>query len=385
MRVPEVVKQGKDNGEGMIVRSETTRGTAIFGLAIPNVYSHADWDLGPTWCYVIVNKHITLIDTGRRGNYDLFSSLLDSIDLHLRDLDRIVITHSHEDHDGNLAEIMHSTGATLCAHPIYPSMISYYPDIHDGALYPDRPGSCRLCEMPDKFARQCLTYQEQRSLLVVDCLIEDNASFEEDNLYFIHTPGHTPDSLCIVLEDEALFTGDSLLPDITPHPSLAHAFEANVRILPKDYRRQNSVYGLMKYIESLNRIAFLPHQPFDATFTAHRLFYDGRFNLIHTPPDRAKEIIQFHRDRCRSIVEIAQDKDCTLKEIAKRHFPPSLLKGGGESMAVRELRAHTEILEDCGDIQWAGPNKDQVHVTGTTHFMDQLEAYLQSDMTRAHP
>jgi len=384
MKTPDVIIKGEENGQGMIVRYKTTKGTTVFGLAMPNVYSQTDWDLGPTWCYLILGKHITLIDTGRRGNYEVFKTLLQSIDLSLTDLDRIVITHCHEDHDGNLAEIMTSARAELCAHPIYRPMISYHPDIYDGALYPDRPGSCRLCEMPDKFAEQCLTYQEQRSLLEIDFLIEDNSSLEDDTLFFIHTPGHTPDSICVILENEVLFPGDSLLPDITPHPSLANAFEVNFQILPEEYRRRNSIYGLMNYIESLNRIAFLPYQPLEATFPGHRLYYDGRFNLIHNPSDRAKEIIQFHMDRCRSILEIAQDRDSTLKEIARQYFPPSLLKGGGESMAIRELTAHTEILEDCEDICWSGADRDLVQATGTTHFMDKLEAYLHSDMSRVN-
>ena len=73
----------------------------------------------------------TLIDTGRFGNHDLFKSLIAKINLDLSNIDRIIITHSHEDHDGNLAEIKASSGAELWAHQIYQAMISYHPDIDE--------------------------------------------------------------------------------------------------------------------------------------------------------------------------------------------------------------------------------------------------------------
>lgn len=45
MKTPEVIVRGKDNGEGMVIHYKTNRGTDVFGLAIPNIYTHTDWDL----------------------------------------------------------------------------------------------------------------------------------------------------------------------------------------------------------------------------------------------------------------------------------------------------------------------------------------------------
>ena len=131
-------------------------------------------------------------------------------------------------------------------------MISYHPHVNDGAKHPELPGSCRLCHMPEEFRKSCLTYHKKRSELSVDFVIDDDQTLPNDNLSFVFTPGHTPDSICIILEDEVIFTGDTMLPDITPHPSLASSFEANCRILPEGYRPKNTVYGLLNYIKSLN-------------------------------------------------------------------------------------------------------------------------------------
>jgi glyoxylase-like metal-dependent hydrolase (beta-lactamase superfamily II) len=377
MKTPDIIIRGKDNGEEMVIRYQTSKGTNIFGLAIPNILANTDWDLGPTWCYLILGKKTTLIDAGRNGTFEIFRTLLKSVGKEPSDVDRIIITHSHEDHDGNLAEIISAGEARLWAHSIYRQMISYHPHIKDGARHPELPGSCRLCDMPEKFYKNCLPYHKKRSSLSIDFDIKDGQSLPDDDLGFIFTPGHSPDSICIVLEDEVIFTGDTILPDITPHPSLAYAFEANQRILPEGYRDENVVYGLMTYIKSLNKIACLTSQPFQATFPAHRLFYNSQFNLISSSSGRANEIIQSHIDRCSDILKIIDNKPATIEDIAIRHFPPSLLAGMGKLLAINEVKAHIEIMEELGDICWVGEEKNVVQRTGSNNFLITMGGYLR--------
>ena len=111
MKHPDIIVKGEMNGEGMVIHHKTKKGTDIFGLGIPNIYGNADWDLGPTWCYIIDGQNTVLIDTGRFGNLEVFKTLLPSIDMELPDIEKVIITHSHEDHDGNLAEILTSSKA----------------------------------------------------------------------------------------------------------------------------------------------------------------------------------------------------------------------------------------------------------------------------------
>ena len=167
-----------------------------------------------------------------------------------------------------------------------------------------------------------------------------------------------------------------MLPDITPHPSLACDFEVNRRILPERYRQQNVVYGLMNYIKSLDKITHLASQPLQATFPAHRLFYDGGFNIVRSSFDRAREIIQFHIDRCRDILDIIDNKPIGIDDIAIQHFPPSLLVGMGKSMALNEVMAHIEIMEECGDVCLTGEKKDVAQATGSDNFLAVMSGYL---------
>jgi len=182
--------------------------------------------------------------------------------------------------------------------------------------------------------------------------------------------------VCTVLENEVVFTGDTILPDITPHPSLAYAFKANRRILPESYRQENTVYGLMNYIRSLNKLIRLDSPFISAVFPAHRLFFDGQFNLISSLSARAREIIQFHIDRCREIIKIAENKPVPLDDIVTRHFPPSLLTGSGRFLATDEIRAHIEVLEGLGDVRWVGEDEGKVQQTGSRQYLGSIGAYL---------
>jgi glyoxylase-like metal-dependent hydrolase (beta-lactamase superfamily II) len=377
MKTPDIIISGKDNGEGMVIHYETARGTDIFGLAVPNIYADADWDLGPTWCYLIAGQNTTLIDTGRLGNFEVFTSLLKSTGKELDDIDRVVVTHGHEDHDGNVAEILSASRAKLVAHELYQSMISYHPDINDGATHPEFPGSCRLCMMPEKFYKTCLGYHRKRSLLRVDIAIGDGQALRDNNLRFLFTPGHTPDSISVILEDEVIFTGDTVLPEITAQPSIANIFEVNQKILPERYRKTNSIYGLLNFIKSLSKITNLRSSAFEATLPAHRLFYNDRFNLLDAR-QRAEHIIRFHIGRCRDILKIIDGRPAGIEEIIIKHFTPSRLSGMGKSLAKNEIRAHLELMEDCGDIIWRHRGEDIVEPTGSTNCLDTIASYLHS-------
>ena len=132
----------------------------------------------------------------------------------------------------------------------------------------------------------------------------------------------------------------------------------------------------MNYIKSLNKIADLSSRGFQATFTAHRLFYNGKFNLIHSTSDRANEIIQFHIDRCHDVFKIISSEPKDLDQIAEEHFTPSQLAGHGRLMARNELLAHIEVMEEYGDVRWVGDKESLLQRTGLYKCLETIGAYL---------
>ena len=88
-------------------------------------------------------------------------------------LSHILTTHGHPDHVQAVAAVRRATGALFTCHDGDASMMPLSPDL--------------LAKDGDRFR------------------------FGASELIVIHTPGHTPGSLCFLLEDH-LFTGDTLFP-----------------------------------------------------------------------------------------------------------------------------------------------------------------------------
>lgn len=115
---------------------------------------------------------------------------------------RILITHNHADHWGALKELKQRTGALVSAHP------------SDAGALP----------------------------VAVDAPVEhgDVVEFGQVQAQVIHTPGHTPGSLCLLV-GRFLFTGDTLFPDGPGHTrtpadleQIIHSITQRLFVLPDD-------------------------------------------------------------------------------------------------------------------------------------------------------
>lgn len=150
----------------------------------------------------------------------------------------------------------------------------------------------------------------------------------------VHTPGHTPGHICLHLEDaDRLFTGDHVLPDITPH----------VGIYPYD---RTDVNPLGDFLESLGRVGELGM--LDA-LPAHEWIF----------PDvaaRTAEIRHHHEEKLERLhAQLSERADPpTIWETAAMmtwnrpwaDLPPAL-----RGMAAGEAAAHLRALEARGAVR----------------------------------
>ncbi|MGQ9678422.1 MAG: MBL fold metallo-hydrolase [bacterium] len=144
--------------------------------------------VGPleTNCYILKSgEEIALVDPG--GDSVVILKRL----LELGGKVNVVInTHGHIDHIAGNKEVVEATGAKLLIHRLDSSMLST-PENNLSVLMRAMtkvPGADRLLDDGDE--------------IVVG----------EERLIVVHTPGHTPGSICLLANDYA-FTGDTLFVD----------------------------------------------------------------------------------------------------------------------------------------------------------------------------
>lgn len=230
--------------------------------------------------------------------------------------------------------------------------------------------------MPESYSTQnCLDYQRERSKLKVETIGDGDHKIGE-TVHIYHVQGHSPDSVAILLEDEAIIVGDTVLPQITPIPSLEEFFQDVSKILQPHYITAESIYGLKAYIKSLKKLEKIGKEfPDLLVLPAHRLFYDNHWNEIHLQA-RVNELIEHHILRCADILQILKQGPKTAREIAVEHFEEHLLRGFGMLMAENEINSHCELLRASGDLILRKEKKFMA--TGTTNFTSTIQS-LKAD------
>lgn len=374
-----VVRNGDAKGNRMVAKLTTQEGVDIHAIAVPQ-----DWAsrTGPTWTYLLESDGLTLIDAGAAGS---FPELVDGIrqaGFQPKDIERVVITHGHWDHDGAAAQLAQGAGVEVWAHDIYAHLLPYEEsDIQRHPLSPiqqemhkvadanigERRGNSRVDTADYQSRRR--GYMEARRGLQVAHGVRSHERFGK--LTFLHAPGHSPDGVCVTF-DGLVFTGDHVLPEITPHPTTKLEYAADVRSkLPAEYREADRYYGLATYLRSLRAVDDMgPHV---TVLPAHRLFNGSRFNFQSA--SRAGELIQHHARRLRGILHRIGSQPATLETVTRGIFQRSKLIGGNLYMALTEVVAHIELLQDAGDLEVTRDSK--LRWTGG-------ESYLQliHDLTR---
>jgi len=85
--------------------------------------------------------------------------MLDAAGISIQDFEFVLISHSHEDHDGGLAELVEMTDLKVKAHAIYDLLIRRYPEDAPTGYKANFPAKCWHCPMPESFwSKNCLGY-----------------------------------------------------------------------------------------------------------------------------------------------------------------------------------------------------------------------------------
>jgi glyoxylase-like metal-dependent hydrolase (beta-lactamase superfamily II) len=150
--------------------------------------------------YLLVSDDVmALVDTGQGSNASQVASQIELAGLDPSDLGLIVITHAHPDHIGGLAALADRLGADILSHRLEA------PVIEGRTQLPARTGLQKAMNWIGRRGPQATQNP------VVACLLEDGDCIDGLDLRVIHTPGHTPGSICLFQESTGvLLCGDLL-------------------------------------------------------------------------------------------------------------------------------------------------------------------------------
>jgi glyoxylase-like metal-dependent hydrolase (beta-lactamase superfamily II) len=168
--------------------------------------------LGWTHCYLLkCSGGYLLIDTGYPKYYARFEKKLANLGIRTSDIKYLLLTHHHDDHAGFAAELVRRTGCRVIA--------------HRDAVSPLKQGKSEETIKPVNrrieivFRLYMLFHQEfdypPVRLTERDIIIEgDNDDFLKGigiDGAILHTPGHTRDSISVLLSDGRAFVGDAAM------------------------------------------------------------------------------------------------------------------------------------------------------------------------------
>lgn len=150
--------------------------------------------------YLIEDKDaLTLIDAGLPGSARRVFEYIERIGRRREELACILMTHNHPDHAGGAPKICDAGGAQISAHP------HDAPARRDGERSLAYMGVFNALDLPLPFLRRAPV-----SRLIAD----DDVIPIAGGLRVVHTPGHTPGSVCFLLQEHSLlFSGDTIFSD----------------------------------------------------------------------------------------------------------------------------------------------------------------------------
>jgi hydroxyacylglutathione hydrolase len=138
---------------------------------------------------------LTLIDTGVAGSEMPILEQVQQIGRKPEQISTVIFTHAHPDHIGAAKVIQESTGCTIMAHAADRAWIEN----------PDRQARERPVPGFSHLVGGAVTVDQ---VLTDGDIIELGDGF---SLEVIHTPGHSPGSVCLfLLPDRELFSGDAV-------------------------------------------------------------------------------------------------------------------------------------------------------------------------------
>ncbi|MGW1210351.1 MBL fold metallo-hydrolase [Streptomyces sp. NPDC002499] len=307
-----------------------------------------DNPLGHTLVYVVdTDRGPVLIDTGwdDPASWDTLAEGLTGCGTSVDEIHGVVVTHHHPDHHGLSGKVREASGSWIAMHAADTAIVRRTRETRPGRWFSYMANKLVTVGAPEEHVAP-LRDAAPRSTLpgfapaLPDCEIVPGELLDLPGrrLRAIWTPGHTPGHVCLHLEEAhpaqlpghgRLFSGDHLLPEITPHIGL---YEDPDDVTVTD--------PLGDYLDSLERIGRLA--PAEVLPAHQYAFTDG--------PGRVRELLDHHEERLTGLRALLVEP-LTPWQVAERmewNRPWAQIPYGSRNIAVSEAEAHLRRLVKLG-------------------------------------
>jgi glyoxylase-like metal-dependent hydrolase (beta-lactamase superfamily II) len=294
-------------------------------VVVPTPYA-----VGPANVYVFPSDRITLFDCGPNtpATENALMLGLAAVGMAPEQIARIAISHAHPDHYGMAPRLRDMSGAQiLVGERDLPKMQDRSMLVATGRLL--LQAGMPMEELAEMGKRERKLGSEIRPEVEEAAALRDGdrLRFDGFELEVLHLPGHTAGHICLYhRESGILFSGDTLLLDISPNPLIEPD-----PMDPTERRR-----SLIEYLASLDRLS---HLPLSTVFPGHG-------PPIEDPMTVIQEMRSHHRRRTDTLAQMLDEGGKSAWQLANELFPR--LEGFDNFLAVSEVVAHIDLLVDQG-------------------------------------
>jgi len=289
---------------------------------------------------VMENKEAILIDTGPSAPQalEILEATLREAKVGWDAIRHIFVTHGHYDHFRLAAQIVELTDALVWIHPADKQKLTsalanlFFVEPEPAIHFLEKLGVSKT-EI-SRLMREVGTIEKQTKPLPDYCIRSLSPGtalkFPGLTINVIHTPGHTPGSCCFyIAENGVVFTGDTLLPEITPNP----IFEIS---------GGESDRSLVKLRESMSYIRRL------RASTA----YPGHGEpILSIGPVIDSQFVHM-AERSDQVLRILGDHELSTLSIAQELFPSGGLSETVGYLGWLRFRNRVRIRRDGGIVYW---------------------------------
>lgn len=314
-----------------------------FSMKIHQLVIPTPFYVGPINIYLVDEEPLTLIDTGPKTDEALEAvrAQMAGHGRRIEDLERIVLTHTHEDHCGLARRLQEISGAMVCVHEWEARRLAGDADYHVYQRLLKKMGvpDQTIAEFQEGY-RKIGRYREPVETFRT-YKDEDELVFANGSMLAVHTPGHTTGSTCFFREsNRLLLSGDTVLKRITPNPVL----------FPDPFDELERFKSLSEYLCSMARIRELSPTLIRTAHGGDITDFGEHFNRT----------VRMAEERQQKIISSVPKSGCTAFEMAGVIFPDA--KDLHNYLALSEVSAHLDLATSDGKIRLEKRNDVDVFV-----------------------